>query len=199
MQKIKSIEVKQKGNKQSVKVNYRQKEFNEVTKDFIEANIIKQSTQYMSTELSNAIDCLSPHLMWLTDLASETISFKKATEYEKWFDNHEFKDDERFQEVYISKIVFFGEEKVDSVKIFGYKLATRYSKGHKCNLDTPQVALDRETSEYPLIVQLDEHIDNIVKLIEKWTFEGSTLTKEQQMTLFPSDSVSLESAEESLS
>lgn len=197
MQKIKQIEIKQKGNQQTVIVTYRQKEFNQVTKDFIEATYKKTSKQYLSMDLSNAVDCVIPHLMWLTDLADEQISFKKATEYEKWFSEHQFKDDKRFQEVYVNKIVFFGEEKVDSVKIFGYKLATRYSKGHKTPLFTPQLALDRETSEYPLIVQLDEHIDNIVKGIEQWVEEGATLTKEQQLTLFPSDSVSLEEAENS--
>lgn len=197
-QKIKSFEVKRKGSKQIVTAKYSGKEYNKPTDEFVAVEITKKSSQYISKKLSNAIDLLIPHLMLLTDLVEEGITFKEATEYEKWFNNHEFKDNKQFENVFIDKVLFYGEEQVDSIKIFGHKLATRYSKSFKVKIETPQVAFEdtKGDEEYPLLAILAGHIDDIETLIGKYLFEGETLSKAEQMTLFPEESRSLAEAEE---
>lgn len=201
MQKIKSFEVKRKGSKQIVTAKYTGKEFNEPTQEFVNVEVTKKSSQYVSTKLSDAIDVLIPHLLLLTDLVKDGMSFKDATEYEKWFSEHQFKDRAEFENVFIDKVMFYGEEQVDSIKIYGHKLATRYTEGFKVKLETPQVAFEdtKGDEEYPLLSVLAGHIDDVEALIGKYLFEGDTLSKKEQLTLFPEDSVSLSEAEESLS
>lgn len=198
MQKIKSFEVKRKGKKQTVTAKYSGQEFNEPTKEFVNVEVTKKSSQYISKALSNAIDVLCPHLLWLTDLVEDGLSFKDATEYEKWFSEHQFKDKKEFENVFIDKVLFYGEEQIDSVKIYGYKLATRYSEGFKVKLETPQVAFENQKGdeEYPLLTILGGHIDDVEALINKYLFEGDTLSKAEQLTMFPKESTTLEAAEQ---
>lgn len=186
MQKIRSFEVKRKGKKQIVTAKYSNKEFNEPTKDFVDVEITKKSNQYISKKLSDAIDCLVPHLLWLTDLVEDGLSFKDTTEYEKWFSEHHFKDRKEFENVFIDKVLFYGDEQVDSIKIYGHKLASRYTKGFKVKLETPQVAFEdtKGDEEYPLLSILAGHIDDIEALINKYLFEGETLSKNEQLTMF---------------
>lgn len=197
MQKIKSFEVKRKGKKQTVTAKYSGQEFNEPTKEFVNVEVTKKSNQYISKALSDAIDVLVPHLLWLTDLVQDGLSFKDATEYEKWFSEHQFKDKKEFENVFIDKVVFYGEEQVDAVKIYGHKLATRYTEGFKAKLETPQVAFENQkgSEEYPLLTILGGHIDDIETLINKYLFEGETLSKNEQLTMFSEESASLEAAE----
>ena len=196
MQKIKSFEVKRKGKKQTVTAKYSGQEFNEPTKEFVNVEVTKKSNQYISKALSDAIDVLVPHLLWLTDLVQDGLTFKDATEYEKWFSEHQFKDKKEFENVFIDKVVFYGEEQIDAVKIYGHKLATRYTEGFKVKLETPQVAFENQkgSEEYPLLQILAGHIDDVETLINKYLFEGETLTRAEQLTMFE-ESASLEAAE----
>lgn len=183
MLKFKSLTLKKKGKKHSIQVVYTKQEVNK-QQDIWDAEYSKKTNQYLSQELDWEITGLTPHLLWTNELISSDLSLDKSLDYKKYFADHSFAEDERFDNIHITKILFFGSEQLDSVKLFGYKETSLVSRGFKSPLQTPQITLDREKQDYALLTILDEQINNLLIELERYLEEGHTLSKNQQMALF---------------
>jgi len=182
MQKFDSVFITRKNKQNYLKVKFNKEE---VSKDaqIFNARYIKESNQLLSKELSNAFQSLTPHLLFATTLADNSIDLDENLDYPKWFREDHWKDDERFNDVTITGVQFFGNEALDSVKLFGYKEVdwTDSGKSFKVKLETPVMHLSRsENNLYPLTVQLDEQISDLTAGVEAWLDKGETMTKKQQ-------------------
>jgi len=183
MQKFKSIDVKKKGAKHTIKVVYNKDEVSK-DRDVWAAEYSKKTNQYLSVALQTSLDGLIPHLLWSTELISDDLKLDKDLDYPTYFKDHKFREDERFDSIEITKIVFFGKEKLDAVKLFGFKRTTKCSKGFNVKIETPQINLDRESQDYALLTILDEQLSDLMVELEAYLEEGASLNKAQQMALF---------------
>jgi len=183
MQKFKSIDVKKKGAKHTIKVVYNKDEVSK-DRDVWNAEYSKKTNQYLSVALQASLDGLIPHLLWSTELISDELVLDGELNYPKYFREHEFRKDERFDGVEISKIVFFGKEKLDAVKLYGFKRTTKVSRGFNVKIETPQINLDRESQDYALLTILDEQMHDLMVELEAYVEELSSLNKAQQASLF---------------
>lgn len=145
----------------------------------------KESNQFLSADLNNCIERCIPHIMFGGEYISEEISLDGKLDYAKWFNKHEYQDDERFTGVEVTKIQFIGNEALDSVKIWGHKITQRTEKPFKTPLETPVLSLMRGGDhQYPLVTLLDEHMNNLLLALDDWLERGITLNKAQQQSLF---------------
>ncbi len=173
----KKIEVTVKSKKQFVKVDFSKVETNK-DKQYFNTEWSKKSDQPINKDLSNAFDKLIPHLMFGTTLADKSIDLDENMDYQKWFDEHHYADDERFDGVVVTKVHFFGNNNVESVKLFGHKLIEEFGKPFKVKIETPVLALDRHAeNKYPLVVELEAVANDIQVLTKKWLENGATLSK----------------------
>lgn len=193
MLKISQIDIKKRGKKSLVKVTYNEKEANKEGNDFDTVKT-KQSNQYLSRDLDNAISRLKPHLGFASEMADSSIKLNDEMDYEKWWDEHEYLDDERFAYLEITKIQFVGTEALDAVKIFGYRATQLTDKEFKVKFETPVVNLDRVAeNRYALVHLLSDHCEDLLVEIDAWLSKGKTLSKSQQAELF--DKANAEAAE----
>lgn len=182
MQNFSKVLITKKNKQQYLKVIFSK---DEVSKDgqIFDARYVKESNQLLSKSLSTAFQSLCPHLLFATTLADSSIDLDENLDYPKWFREDHWKDDERFQDVAITGIQFFGNETLESVKLFGYKEVdwTDSGKSFKVKIETPVLHLSRsENNLYPLTIQLDEQINDLVAGVEAWLEKGETMTKKQQ-------------------
>ena len=176
MLNYKQIEVTAKGKKQFMKVAFSKVETNR-EKQMFNTEWSKKSDQPLTKDLSNAIDKLIPHLMFGTTLADSSINLDENMDYPKWFAEHHYNDDERFDGVVVNKVAFYGNNNVESVKLYGYKLIEEFGKPFKVKIETPVIALDRHAeNKFPLVVNLEEMCNDIQVLAKAW-MEGATLSK----------------------
>jgi hypothetical protein len=182
MQQFNKVIVTKKNKQQYLKVTFNK---DEVSTDgqIFDARWVKESNQKMSKALSQALTSLTPHLLFATKLADSSIKLDQKLDYPKWFREDHWKDDERFEDVTITGVQFFGNETLESVKLFGYKEVdwTESGKSFKNKIETPVLHLSRsENNLYPLTVQLDEQIGDLTAAVELWLEKGDTLSKKQQ-------------------
>lgn len=145
----------------------------------------KESNQFLSADLNNCIERVIPHLMWGGEYISEEINLDGELNYNKWFNEHQYQDDDRFNGVVVTKIQFIGNEALDAVKIWGHKVTERTEKPFKAPLETPVLSLMRGGDyQYPLVVLLDEHMNNLLLALDEWLEKGKTLSKAEQASLF---------------
>ena len=177
MLNYKQIEVTVKSKKQFMKVAFSKVETNR-EKQMFNTEWSKKSDQPLTKDLSNAIDKLIPHLMFGTTLADESIDLDENMDYQKWFDGHHYNDDSRFDGVVVNKVAFFGNNNVESVKLYGFKLIEEFGKPFKVKIETPVIALDRHAdNRYPLVVELEAVANDIQVLTKEWLEKGATLSK----------------------
>ena len=140
--------------------------------------LTRESDQLMSRELSDAVDALTPHLLWATELIDESIDLDENLDYEKWFNEGLYRDDERFNNLTITGIKFIGTEALDAVKLYGYKTVEWSDKPFKVKLETPVINLDRvKENRYTLVSIIDGQIDTLIGEIEEWLTHGKTVSQ----------------------
>lgn len=182
MQTFSQVKITRKNKQQYLKVMFTKDEVSQDGQIF-DARYVKESNQLLSKGLSNAFSALTPHLLFATTLADSSIDLDENLDYPKWFREDHWKDDERFNDTYITGVQFFGNETLESVKLFGFKEVdwTESGKSFKVNIETPVMHLMRsEHNLYPLTVQLNDQIEDLVSGVEAWLEKGETLTKKQQ-------------------
>lgn len=183
MLKFNEIVVKKRGKNHTVKVKY---STTEVGKNGTwSPKWTKESNQFLSADLNNCIERIIPHILFGAEYISDEIQLDGDMNYNKWFNEHEYLDDDRFTGVEVTKIQFIGNEVLDSVKIWGHKITQRTEKPFKAPLETPVISLTRGTDhQYPLVVLLDEHMNNLLLALDNWLERGETLSKAEQQSLF---------------
>ncbi len=145
----------------------------------------KESNQFLSADLNNCIERIIPHILFGAEYISDEINLDDKLDYKKWFNEHQYLDDERFTGVEVTKIQFIGNEVLDAVKIWGHKITQRTEKPFKAPLETPVLSLQRGGDyQYPLVTLLDEHMDNLLGALDEWLEKGKTLSKAEQQSLF---------------
>lgn len=182
MNKFNKVLLTKKNKQQYLKVVFAK---DEVSRDgqIFDARYVKESNQKLSKELSVSFQTLTPHLLFASKLADSGIKLNKDMDYPKWFKEDHWKDDERFEDVFITGVEFFGNDTLESVKLFGYKEIdwTDSDRPFKVKIETPVLHLDRsEQNRYPLVVQLDEQVQSLVSDVDAWLEKGETMTKAQQ-------------------
>lgn len=186
MQKFQKLTLIRKRKKTLIKVVYNQSEANSQGNNF-DVKWVKESNQYLSKELDDAITRLTPHLLFASELIDESIKLNRDMDYETWFKDFHFQDDARFDNVVITEIEFIGTEALDAVKLKGYKGTSKTDKEFKVKIETPVINLDRvKENRYALTSILDEQIDDVQLKLTGWLERGETLTQAQQMTMFES-------------
>lgn len=185
MLKFSQLEIKRKRKgKTLIKVTYNEDEVSRF-ENVWDTKKTKESNQYASVGLDNAIQAMIPHAMFGSELISTEIKLNKDLDYPLWFKDSHFKDDERFSYVEIDKIQFFGSEKADSVKIFAHRVTQLTDKAFKVKFETPVINLDKNGDNYyKLVTILTDQVDDLQTEIDHWTSKGDTLTKEQQLSFF---------------
>lgn len=185
MLKFSQLEVKRKRKgKVLIKVTYNEDEVSRF-ENVWDTKKTKESNQYASVSLNKAIDNMIVHLMYGSELISPEIKLNKDLDYPLWFKDQHFKDDERFSFIEITKVQFFGNEKADSIKIFGYRETQLTDKAFKVNIETPVINLDKSSENYyKLVTILSDQVDDLQTELEHWSSKGDTLTKEQQLSFF---------------
>lgn len=182
MQSFNKVQVTRKNKQNYLKVLFTK---DEVSSDgqIFDARYVKESNQLLSKALSNAFQALTPHLLFATTLADSSINLDENLDYPKWFREDHWKDDERFESCYVTGVQFFGNETLESVKLFGYKEVDwiESGKSFKVTIETPVMHLMRsEHNLYPLVTQLNDQIEDLVSGVEAWLEKGETLSKKQQ-------------------
>ncbi len=178
-QKIKKLKITRKRNGQYLQVTYKQ---DETTKDYqkFDATYLKTSNQPMNRELSDAVDLMIPHLLYASEKIDGSIKLDGELNYEKWFSNHDFKDDERFQHVYITGIELYGKDDNDGIKITGYWETQNTAKPVKVPFFTGVVNLDKlSENRYPLASLLCDHVDDLLTLLDRWLNKLETTPSNQ--------------------
>ena len=182
MLNYKKIEITVKSKKQFVKAEYSAVEQNKERQMF-NADWSKKSDQPINRDLSNAWDRLIPMLMYGTTLVDHTINLDESMDYDKYFREFEYNNDERFDGVNVTKAVFGGNNNVESVKLYGYKLIEEFGKPFKVKFETPVIALDRHAeNKFPLVVNLEEMCNDVQVLTKEW-MAGATLSKAEVAAL----------------
>lgn len=177
MQKFSKVIITPKKKKSFMQVNFNKKSGNLTGQQWTD-QWSRKSDQLMSRELSDAVDALKPHLMFASELIDESIKLDENMDYEKWFSEGHYNDDERFSNLTITGVQFFGTEALDAVKIFGYRETEKTDKPFKVKIETPVINLDRvKENRYALVVILDEQIDTLQQKIEGWLEKGETATQ----------------------
>lgn len=183
MNKFNQLTVKKRGKSHRVIVSFNSTEVGE--HGTWDPKWTKDSNQYLSADLDNCISRLIPHILFGAEYISEEINLDGELNYNKWFNEHDYLDDERFNGVEVTKIQFFGKDAIDSVKIWGYKMTQRTEKPFKAPLETPVIHLTKiGENYYKLVTLLDEHISNLVAALDAWLVKGATLSKAEQQSLF---------------
>jgi len=151
-------------------------------KQMFDEKYIKKSNQLMSRSLSDVLEKLEPHLLYSTELCDTSIILGKDIDAKKFFDNFEFRAEERFQGLKVTGIEFIGNNDViDSVKLKGYRETQLTDKGFKVKFETPVINLDRAAeNHYPLVHLLDEQINDLHTALLAWHQKGETLSVAQQ-------------------
>ena len=136
----------------------------------------------MSRSLSDVLEKLEPHLLYSTELCDTSIILGKDIDAKKFFDNFEFREEERFRGLKVTGIDFIGNNDViDSVKLKGYRETQLTDKGFKVKFETPVINLDRAAeNHYPLVHLLDEQINDLHTALLAWHQKGETLSVSQQ-------------------
>lgn len=177
MQKFSKVIITPKKNKSFMQVNFNKKAVGLTGQPFSD-NWSRKSDQLMSRDLDNAINRLIPHLLYASELADDSINLDGNMDYETWFKNFHYNDDERFNNVVITGVQFFGTEALDAVKLFGYKETERTAKPFKVKIETPVINLDRVAeNSYPLVAILDDQINDLQLEIDEWLERGKTATQ----------------------
>lgn len=181
--KYSKIQLNHKKKKTLVKVFYNQKEVSKEGNS-TDNKYTRETDQFMSRKLSDAVGVFKPHLMFASELAGTSIDLDEKLDYPKWFSEGEWEDDTRFQGVEITEIQFIGNDTLDSVKIKGYRTTQLNDKPFKVKIETPVVNLDRVAeNHYALVSLLDEHSDTLIHEIDNFQ-AGVTLSKTEQQSLF---------------
>lgn len=177
MQKFNKVIITPKKNKSFMQVNFNKKAGNMTGQQWND-QWSRKSDQLMSKDLSDAIDCLKPHLMFASELIDDSIDLDQNMDYEKWFSEGHYNDDERFNNLTITGIQFFGTEALDAVKLFGYRETEKTDKPFKVKIETPVINLDRvKENHYALVSIIDTQIDTLQEKIEGWLEKGETVTQ----------------------
>ena len=177
--KIQKLKITNKRNSQYLQVTYKQ---DEVTKDLqkFDAKYVKTSNQPMTSQLINAIDTLLPHLLFASEKIDGTLKLNGELDYEKWFNDHDFKDDERFENCYVTGIELTGNESYEGIKILGYWETQNTAKPVKNNFFTGVIALDKMAeNRYALSSLLCDHVDDLMTLVEAWLIKMETTPSNQ--------------------
>lgn len=177
--KFKKIKLTKKRKQDYLQVTFSKTDVSTDRQTF-DASYVKTSNQPMTRKLSDAIDTLLPHLMFGSEKIDGTLKLDGDLNYEKWFKNHDFKDDERFENAYVTGIEFFGKDDYDGVKITGYWETANSAKPFKNNFSTPVLNLDKMAeNKYALSSLLCDHIDDLITLIDGWLEKVETTPNNQ--------------------
>lgn len=183
MQKFDVLKISKRGKQHKISVRYNATEVGE--HGTWSPKWTKESNQFLSADLDNCIQKVIPHILFAAEYISEELSLDGELNYGKWFNEHQYLDDKRFTGVEITKIQFYGKEALDSVKFWGHKTTQRTDKPFKSPLETPVIQLNKNSENYyPLVVILEQQMDDLQLALEEWLNKGKTLTKAQQASLF---------------
>lgn len=107
MQQFNKVLITKKNKQQYLKVVFSK---DEVSMDgqIFDAKYVKESNQLLSKSLANSFSSLTPHLLFATGLADESINLDSNLDYPKWFRDQHFKDDSRFNDTYITGVTSQG-------------------------------------------------------------------------------------------
>jgi len=145
-----------------------------------DASYIKTSNQPMTRKLSDAVDTLIPHLAFASERVDGTLKLNGELDYEKWFNDHDFKDDDRFKTISVTKVEFNGKEDYDSVKIHGEWYIENTAKPVKNKFFTGWIALDKTSeNKYALSSLLCDHVDDLITLVDGWLEKVETTPNNQ--------------------
>lgn len=176
-QKFSKVIITPKKNKSFMQVNFNKKAGNMTGQQWSD-QWSRKSDQLMSRDLCDAVDALKPHLMFASELIDDSINLDENMDYEKWFSEGLYRDDERFNNLTITGVQFFGTETLDAVKIFGYRETEKTDKPFKVKIETPVINLDRvKENRYALVVILDGQIDTLQAEIEEWLEHAKTVSQ----------------------
>lgn len=181
--KYSKIQLTHKKKKTLVKIFYNQTEVS-LAGDQTTAEYTKKTNQYMSKALDEAVKVFKPHLLFGSELAGTYIKLDENLDYQKWFKTGKWEDDERFDGVQVTEIIFIGNDVLDAVHIKGYRTKQRSAKPFNVKIETGVLNLDRVAEQhYPLVVLLDEHCNTLLFEIEEY-LKGKTLSQVEQQSLF---------------
>lgn len=143
----------------------------------------KSSNQPLNKELSDCIERMIPHLLFSSEFIDNSINLNKDMDYEKWFKEFEWQkeglqQDVRFDNVDIDQIEFIENKEggLSGIKIKGHKVAVNRAKPFKNTFSSGVINLNKtDDLYYPLIVLLDEQVQEMIEAIDKWLARGREL------------------------
>lgn len=175
MLKYTSIKIKPKKKKSLVTVVFQKTEIGKKKEHVWDAKWTKQSNQPMSKALQDAVDRLTPHLMYASELADGTINLDGEMNYDKWFKELHWKDDSRFDGLQLTEVRFIGTDLLQAIKLFGYRETQRTDKAFKVKIETPVINIDRlPENHYALNTIADDQTEDLLAAIDGWLEKGET-------------------------
>lgn len=137
----------------------------------------KETTQEAHHDLIYALDALTPHLLFRSELIDKSVAIPTSVKDEDWFLKFHWEDDKRFENFKITGIKTFGKNAVEGVYIYGHK---QTEHGDIVELKSPLISLDRsENNLYPLHVIFGSQIETLLTEINKYVFEGKNANSNQ--------------------
>lgn len=177
--KFKKIKLTKKRKQDYLQVTFNKTDVSTDRQTF-DASYVKTSNQPMTSKLSNAIDTFIPHLAFASEKVDGSLKLNGELDYDKWFNDHDFKDEDKFKNIYITGIEFNGKEDYDSIKIFGVWETENTAKPVKNSFFTGWIALDKTAeNKYALSSLLCDHVDDLITLVDAWLEKVETTPNNQ--------------------
>lgn len=171
--------------KNTVKVKFKTQEVpkGQVEESF-DAELSKTSNQEAHRDLVHALDALTPHLLFRSELIDKSVAIPTSVKDEDYFLKWFWEDDARMKNFKITGIKTFGKHAVEGIYIFGHK-ETEF--GDVVGLKSPLISLDHsEENNYPLHRILSSQMETLLDEIDKYLFEGKNVnTITNQLSMFP--------------